>query len=101
MGQRAPGRSGPGLSSGSGLWEGRMGEWDMWAAGAQAGSRLAPVPSTRSALHRMALPSLQLISASKLFSAVFHKTSKGSGMGHGAYFVQRFTLQTKYTSLAR
>lgn len=77
LGQRAAGRSSPGLSAGPVLCEGRMDEWDVWAA--QAGGTRAPgwllCTAHGTALHRMALPSLQLISASKLFSAVFPKTS--------------------------
>lgn len=69
----------PWLSAGSGLCEGRTDVWDVWAARAQAGGTRAPgwllCTAHSSALHRMALPSLQLISASEL-SAVFHKTRK-------------------------
>lgn len=92
------------LSTGPGLCGERMDEWDMWAVRGQAGGTRAPgwllCTAHGSALHRMALPSLHPIPASKLFSAVFHKTSKLSGIGHEAHFVQNFTLQSKNTPIA-
>lgn len=77
-------------------WVGRVGCSGWWHRA--PGWLLCTAHST--ALHRMALPSLQLISASKLFSAVFPKTSKWSRIGHEAHFVQNFTLQSKNTPIA-